>query len=94
MNYRYPKRDQVNMVVADEEYSYTFPADTKKFILQLRSGEEFKMAFVAGDIVLDKYFTIHQGIAKVEEGHNLDDTLTIYFSCATDGEVMEIEAWR
>lgn len=93
MNYFHPHRATVNLTTANTEYSYTFPADTKKLIMQMRSGEEWKMAFKTGDIALGNYFTVHQGIAKVEENLNLAATLPIYFSCPESGEVMEVEFW-
>jgi len=93
MNKRYPKIDIVNLTNADEEYSYTFLAHIKGFLLQTRSGESFKYAYKHNDISLNNYITAHQGIAKIEDFTGAETSITIYFSCSTAGEVMEVEFW-
>lgn len=92
MSKRYPKVDTVNLVNADQEYSYTFPAHTKSILLQIRSGgQSFKYAYKAGDIAVDNYISAKQGIAKMDDLTDREDTTTIYFSCGTAGEIMEVE---
>lgn len=91
MGKRYFKNDAVNMTEADVEYSYAFGINTKELFLQSRTGKPFKYAFNPGDIALDKYITAHQGMAKIGDGLSFDASTTIYFSCSTSGEVMEVE---
>lgn len=91
---RYPQMQIVNLVKADTEYFVDLPIDTRKVILQIRSGSEWKIAFKSGSIALGIYGTVNQGISKMEDNLNLSAVLRIYFSAPGAGEIMEVETWR
>ena len=93
MNNRYPKIENVSLTTADQEYRLTVPVDTKKFLMQVRTGEAFKVAYKTGDIALDKYFTVQRGMGKMEENLNLSEPLAVFVSCATAGVTLEVEVW-
>jgi hypothetical protein len=92
MSKRYPEViTPVNMTTANTEYSYTFPAHAKSFMLQTRDGAAFKYAYKTGQIVLGNYITAHQGVSKVEDYAGSEQPITVYFMADEDGIVMEGE---
>ena len=78
--------------LANTEYSYAFPAYTKTFAWAIRNGGPVKVAVAAGDIGFGKYRTIYPG--EVWERDSIGSAaLTVYFSSAVAGSVVEIESW-
>ena len=58
----------------------------------IRNGGPVKVAFAAGDIGFGKYRTIYPG--EVWERDSIGSAaLTVYFSSAVAGSVVEIESW-
>lgn len=85
----------VDMTLADTEYSQALPADTKIFEIREQSMNfTTRYAFVTGKVAVPSapYRTLGVGEVKTVEGLSLTGK-TIYFACSTAGKVMEIECW-
>lgn len=83
----------VNIVatLANTEYSYNLPTNTKKFSLMTRGIAKTKMAFISGQTSTN-YITISPGARHEESGLNLTAT-TVYFQLSKAGETVEILSW-
>lgn len=78
-------------VLANTEYSYAFPANTKKFKLKARGTARLQVAKTTGQTNTN-YVTISPGAIFPEENINVP-TFTIYFESSKAGEVVEIWSW-
>jgi len=81
----------VTMTNADTEYSQALPTDCKKLLVKCRGGYDIKLAFASGESGTN-YITIPSGSALCETLIKAA-SLTLYFQCATAGQVAEIVAW-
>jgi hypothetical protein len=80
----------INSVLANTEYNYTFPTNTKKFKFKARGNSKIQFSFVTGQT--DKqYITIHPGGIYEETG--LGSNVTIYFQTSKANEIIEILSW-
>lgn len=80
------------MTSANTEYSYTFPAGTKKFSIKLRAlNALLKVAFVSGESG-STYFTVPYGDILVMEAKVGGST--VYFQSPTASQVAEIQTWK
>lgn len=85
----------VDMTLADTEYSQALPTGTKIFEIREQSMNfTTRYAFVTGKVAVPSapYRTLGVGEVKTVEGLSLTGK-TIYFACSTAGKTMEIEAW-
>lgn len=81
------------VVLASTEYSYTFPATTKKFSIKDRDGNaKTRIAFTSGD-TNSKYITLDMGCTHVEEGLSTLAGFTVYFQSNKAGRTIEILSW-
>jgi hypothetical protein len=86
-----PTVANVAMTTAGTEYSYSLPSGTKKFLIKLRGGSEFKVAYSA-----TTSGTIYISVAKYNWYGESDmdlSGLTIYFQSPTASETAEIISW-
>jgi hypothetical protein len=81
----------VTMTNADTEYSQDLPDGTKKFLVKCRGLYDIKLANVESESGT-KYITISAGMIYWEDEVNC--TLTLYFQCATAGQICEIVTWQ
>lgn len=79
------------IVAAATEYSYTFPANTKKFTLNARGNAKVQLSYTAGQSGTD-FKTLYSGSVHKEDKINLA-SLTVYFQANKAGEVLEILSW-
>lgn len=79
----------VELTLADTEYSYTLPANTGSYMVKTKSGHDFKYSPVAGQSGIT-YLTL-----PVYEKNGVEPITTriIYFQSNRAGEVMEISSW-
>ena len=81
--------EHVVLTLANTEYSYTLPANTKAIMVKSQSGHDFKYAPNVGESGT-KFLTLplyeKSGIEPVT-------TRIIYFQSKRAGEVMEISSW-
>ena len=89
----HPKVYNVVMAAANTEYSQALPANTKKFLIKLRSTNAFlKIAFAEGESATN-YINIPQGSSLNREGIEVSQ-LTLYFQSTLPNQVCEIETWQ
>jgi hypothetical protein len=86
-----PKIENFITVLANTEYSYTFPANTKRFSLNARGNAKIQLSYVAGQSNI-KFKTVFAG-NLYEESSLTVATLTIYFQTNKNGEILEILSW-
>lgn len=88
-----PTIANVSMTSAATEYSYTFPADTKKFEIRIRSGSSLlQIAFISGQSG-STYITIPYGASYSENDAKVGGA-TIYFQSPDATQVAEIKTWK
>lgn len=81
----------VTMTNASTEYSQALPANTRKFLIKCRTGYDIQVCFANGQSGTT-YLTVPAGFSYGEDQIN-DASITLYFQCATAGQVAEIVAW-
>jgi hypothetical protein len=86
-----PTITNITATLANTEYSYAFPVNTKKFSLQTRGMAKIQLAFIASQTNIN-YLTISPGVRYGEDGLTLSST-TVYFRLSKPGEVVEILSW-
>jgi len=86
----------VEMTVADTEYSQELPPNTKKFLVKSRGGYSFRLAFEKGKVAgsVAPYMTVDSPywedfLASLSDIYKL----MFYLASATAGDVIEILAW-
>jgi hypothetical protein len=79
------------MTAANTEYSQALPANVKKFLIKCRTQYAIKACFTA-EASGTTYVTVGAGQSYWEDGIKAA-SLTLYFQCATAGQVAEIIAW-
>ncbi|MBU1449201.1 hypothetical protein KKF45_05145 [Patescibacteria group bacterium] len=84
----------VTMTLADTEYSQALPSACKKFLIQVRDGTAFRLAFVTGKVatLTEPYLTIAANCIYNEDLIG-PIALTLYFGCDVASKVVEIVAW-
>ena len=79
-----------NALLANTEYNYTFPVNTKKFKFKARGNSKIQFSFTNGQSST-QYITIYPGGIYEETG--LGSTVTIYFQTSKANEIVEILSW-
>ncbi len=82
----------VGMPVANRQYSFAFPANTKAFEIQTTSGVAFRVSFDpgrVGPIAKRPYWSVATNTSWDKDKLNYED-VTLYFACATAGQTMEL----
>jgi len=79
----------ISAPVANTEYSYVLPIDTKQVLIQARLGK-LKLAFISGDSGTT-YITVNYGCNFMIE--NIKTNSTIYFQSNKALDVIEINTW-
>lgn len=77
--------------LANTEYSYTFPTNTKKFSLRTRGNAKIQLAFVSAQSGTN-FITIFPGNSYEEKNLKLV-SITAYFQLNKTGEIVEILSW-
>lgn len=86
-----PAIGNIVMTMANTEYSYAFPANTKRFIMRVRGTGKLQFSFVAGQTATN-YMTLFPGSVHEEAEINISST-TVYFQNSKANEVVEILSW-
>lgn len=85
----------VEMTLADTEYSQALPAHCKRFRISLREQDAaYRLAYVAGKVATptDPYYSA--GVGEVVDVDGIDLAAgTLYFACSTALKNIQIEAW-
>jgi hypothetical protein len=80
----------VSAATANTEYSYTFPASTKKFIMRSREKGIMKISYTSGGSGVT-YLTVTSGSFYFEEYILFGGT--IYFQTNKSSDTIEILSW-
>jgi len=84
----------VAVVLANTEYSYTFPVGTKTFLLRDRdSDSKLRIAYASGGTGTN-WFTNYPGNIYPANNLNTLTGFTIYFRSNKANRVIEIESWQ
>lgn len=88
-----PTIANVAIPTANVEVSYTLPANTRRFLILLRtpSTAKMKLAYASGDSGT-LYVTVNPG-CHYGEGEILAPSVTLYFQATLSGQVAEIVSW-
>lgn len=87
-----PTVANVEMTLADTEYSYALPAGTARFSFKLRNpGYQARIAFVSGALGTT-YKNLMQGEIYSEKNLRQGPN-SLYFQSPTAGQVAEILTW-
>ncbi len=89
----------VNMPLANTEYSLSLPAGSKKVDLGVIGGDgsfNYRVAYTAGRVAAPTAPFIQLLGSQVYFAHGifLPSATNIFFACSTAGRVMQIEVWR
>lgn len=85
-----PLVENVTIAIADTEQTHTFPADTKRFLIQSR-GSKVKLSFASGQSGTT-YLTVHPYGFYSEDGIGAA-SLTVYLQSPAAGSVVELVSW-
>lgn len=86
-----PTIANISAITSGTEYSYTFPTNTKKFMLKTRDSARLQFSYISGQSGTT-YITVSSGSTYYLENLKLTST-TIYFQTNKNGETVEIESW-
>lgn len=81
----------IQTVLANTEYSYTFPNNTKRYRINTRNNAILQFAFISGQ-TNTQYIKINPGSYYEESGLDIL-TVTVYFRSNKAGEIVEILSW-
>ncbi len=82
----------VSMPVANAQYSFAFPANTKGFEIQITSGTAFRVSFDpgrVGPIARRPYWSVSVNTSWDKDKLDYEDVI-LYFACAAAGVTMEL----
>lgn len=80
------------MTLAATEYSYAFPAGTKKFLVQGRFLGSLQVSYLPGDSGVT-YLGLARGVHYSETDLDPTTNHTIYIQSGIAGQVLEILSW-
>lgn len=88
-----PTIANVSIPLAGTEVPYALPANTKRFLVLLRtpSVSKLQLAYAPGDSST-LYITVNPG-CHYGEGEILTPTLTLYLQTTLPGQVAEVVSW-
>lgn len=87
-----PVLANVDMVTANQEYSYQFPVGTKQFLIKLRDRSTLKLAYTSGESGLT-YLTLPSGAHYSESDLSLESPLDVFFQSTSSAQLLEIVYW-
>lgn len=88
-----PTIENFDASLANNEYSYTLPANSKKFCIRARGFEaRVQLAYESGESDTN-YFTVQRGCSYIENSVIIESGLTIYFQVDKPNTVVEILSW-
>jgi hypothetical protein len=77
---------------ANQEYSFTLPANTQRFTLRLRTPGVLKLSYVVGTSGTN-YMTIPPGASLSEDGLATTGSYVLYVQSPQSGAVVELVSW-
>jgi len=86
-----PNITNFDIVLANTEYSHTFPSATKRVTIQNRDNGLVKFCFIIGETAT-KFISLFPGQIWTESGIGTT-SLTIYFQSPKSNQVLEMLSW-
>ena len=87
-----PTIANISALVANTEYAYTFPNDTKQFVIRVRSLDaKLQYSWNSGQSGT-QFMTVNYGVSEGRELLLLSGK-TIYFQTNKNNKIIEIESW-
>lgn len=83
---------KIDAPLAGTIYSYTFPANTKKFELLAEKAEFLHIGPSVVSITSGNYWEIYQGVSFVEDQLNLA-VFTLYFRSDKPNDIVRFQSW-
>lgn len=85
-----PQIVNLQLGLANQELFYTFPVNTRKFLIRARNGA-LKIAYEPGNTITAGYFTISRGCTYHID--NIKYSGNIYLNSSKDDDIIEIMSW-
>lgn len=83
----------ISLVDSNKEVTWALPKNCVWFTLQVRGGEQVRMAFESGHVASSEppYFTIGEDSSWSENGFNIEANsgISIFFASSTSGVTIE-----
>ena len=87
-----PTVANVAVLLANTEYSYTFPTSTKRYMMANRDSGTLKYSFSSGTSGT-QYITLYPGDAAVADLLDTTAGFTVYFQSTKASQTVEILSW-
>lgn len=87
-----PQISNISMPLAATEYSVTIPAGTRQYVIKLRSGSKFNLAYILGNSGTT-YIEIPRNCFYAESDINLLAAKTLYLQAPVAGQTLEVLTW-
>ena len=89
-----PTDYNIDLTLADTEYSQALPVNTEKFEFWCRGAYDIRFAFITGKVATPtaSYLTLKAGTYAEEDNLNLAAT-TLYLACGTAAQIVELLVW-
>lgn len=79
----------LNLTIANTEYSYTFPQNTREYFFVNWNGGLVEYSYISGGDSMPLNFKESREKTKLK----LDSSLTVYFKCTNANGLIKIEHW-
>lgn len=87
-----PNTANVSAPTANTEYSYVFPAGTKKFLIQSRLGAKLQISYTLG-ATGTIFLTLSPWNWYATDNLLATSSYTIYFRSSISGDTLEVQSW-
>ena len=87
-----PDIQNVDLILANTEYSVILPASTVAFSFRTRNCSKLRLAYTVGATATE-YITIWPGETYTEEGLTDSASITLYVQSSTASEILEVWSW-
>jgi len=91
--YPAPFVSNISAPLAGIEYSQTFPATVKRFVVRTRGASAFRIAYISGATLSGNYISIRSGCYYTEQSVSTNLPLNIYIYTTKINEIIEILYW-
>ena len=86
-----PFSDNFSMPLANTEYAYAFPDNTRRFMIQNRNVGIIKLSYTSGESGTN-YFSLSGGVVYSER--NIETTtITLYLQSPSANQLLEVISW-
>jgi hypothetical protein len=87
-----PSIQNISALLANTEYTVTIPAGTRQYIIKIRSGSKFNIAYILGNSGT-AYFEVPKNCFYGESDIKLTAAKDLYFQTPLPGQILEVLLW-